>query len=161
MWLPNFRGNLYSKNHTTLSTLDPEFWDFSFYEMGTKDYPAIIDYVLAKTSNSKLYVIAHSQGTSATMTLLSERPNYNAKMRAVSLLAPVGYLDHSNLLFQLLGKVGPLLEVCTAKSSALNVIFKTVSLQNNILDIEKDGISSKERSNKHWNSLWRHHIRCL
>ena len=30
VWLGNFRGNTYSRNHTTFSPDEPSFWKFSF-----------------------------------------------------------------------------------------------------------------------------------
>lgn len=33
VWLSNLRGNTYSRHHTTYSTNDKEFWDFSFHGM--------------------------------------------------------------------------------------------------------------------------------
>ena len=41
----------------------PEYWDFSFDEMGRFDLPANIDFVLEKTGKDKIIYIAHSQGT--------------------------------------------------------------------------------------------------
>ena len=46
MWLGNARGNIYSLNHTTLTTNDKEFWDFSFQEMAEVDLPAMVEHVL-------------------------------------------------------------------------------------------------------------------
>jgi hypothetical protein len=46
VWLGNNRGNIYSKDHKTLDYGSEEFEAFSFYEMGTKDLPAMIDYIL-------------------------------------------------------------------------------------------------------------------
>jgi len=46
VWLGNNRGNIYSKDHQTFDYGSKEFEDFSFYEMGTKDLPAMIDYIL-------------------------------------------------------------------------------------------------------------------
>lgn len=46
VWLPNMRGNKYSKNHTTLSVQSEEYWDYSWEECGVYDLPAFTDYVL-------------------------------------------------------------------------------------------------------------------
>ena len=45
VWLGNSRGNTYSRAHTKY---DPDhdakdFWNFSWYDMGTYDLPAVID----------------------------------------------------------------------------------------------------------------------
>lgn len=37
-----------------LTTADNAFWDFSFHEIGTRDLPAIIDYVLEQTGVSSV-----------------------------------------------------------------------------------------------------------
>lgn len=111
VWLANWRGNFYSKNHTTLSLSDPHFWDFSYWDIGTKDYPAVTDYVLEQTGASKLFFIGHSQGTSAYMAWLSERPEYNQKVAAGSLLAPVSFLGHSGYLYRTLGLIEPVMAV--------------------------------------------------
>ena len=45
VWLGNNRGvNDYS-SHESLTVNDPEYWDFSFAEMGTFDVPAMINYI--------------------------------------------------------------------------------------------------------------------
>lgn len=62
MWLPNSRGNRYSRNHTTLSPESSAFWQFSFNEMGRFDIPNTIDYILAQTQQTSLFHIGHSQG---------------------------------------------------------------------------------------------------
>ena len=45
VWLGNQRGTKYSKGHTTLSTKDKAYWQFSYTEMGKYDAPAQVDYV--------------------------------------------------------------------------------------------------------------------
>ena len=75
VWLPNYRGNIYSLNHTKFDpnkgndnlklnikfeTLvfisDKEFWSFSMDEMISYDLPAIIKYIQDKTSRSNLII---------------------------------------------------------------------------------------------------------
>lgn len=80
VWLPNSRGNTYSRNHTHLSTSNKKFWDFSWTELALHDYPATIDYVLQQTGSSQVYYLAHSQGTTSLFVLLSELPEYNQKV---------------------------------------------------------------------------------
>lgn len=96
MWLGNFRGNRYSRNHTTLNPDKDEakFWDFSWHEMGTIDLPHIIDFILAKTGFSDMLYVGHSQGTTAFFVMGSERPEYNKKIKAQFSLAPVAYMNH-------------------------------------------------------------------
>lgn len=66
------------------------------YEHGVLDYPAVINFVLDQTNNTKVYVIGHSQGTTGLMTLLSERPEFNQYIAAASLLAPIAFLNNSD-----------------------------------------------------------------
>ena len=54
VWIPNSRGNKYSRNHTFLNPdHDSSYWRFSFEEMITYDTPAIIDYILRQTGHGK------------------------------------------------------------------------------------------------------------
>ena len=64
VWMGNNRGTFYSQNHTTLSNKDKEYWQFSWEEMGTKDTPAVIDYILEMTGADKINYLGHSEGTS-------------------------------------------------------------------------------------------------
>ncbi|XP_031633600.1 lipase 1-like isoform X2 [Contarinia nasturtii] len=113
VWIPNSRGNTYSRNHITK---DPDnstsgFWDFSWYEMGIYDHPAVFDYILNKTESTKLYYVGHSQGTATLLVLLSEKPEYNEKVHAASLMAPVSYMNNSDYLLRWLTYTRPLLEL--------------------------------------------------
>lgn len=67
------------------------FWK-KRYEMGIFDLPATINYVLNQTDNQKLYYIGHSQGGTTLIVLLSEKPEFNDKIYAASLLGPLGYI---------------------------------------------------------------------
>ncbi|KAL3266158.1 hypothetical protein HHI36_010343 [Cryptolaemus montrouzieri] len=91
VWLGNYRGAPGSVNHTLL---DPQkdaekFWDISFNELGVYDLPALIDFILEKTGEEKLFYIGHSQGGTTFFVMASELPAYNGKIRLASLLASV------------------------------------------------------------------------
>lgn len=47
LWFLNVRGNSYSRNHNFLEpSSSPEFWQFSFEEMGEFDLTTSVDYIL-------------------------------------------------------------------------------------------------------------------
>lgn len=104
VWLMNNRGNFYSRNHLYKNPSDrySGFWDFSWDDIGLLDYSATFNYIRQMTNQSKLFAIAHSQGTTSLMTLLSEKPEFNDQISAISLMAPVGYLTHAQFFYQLL-----------------------------------------------------------
>lgn len=105
LWLGNARGNTYSKRHISLRHDDSRFWDFSFHEMALFDLPAEIDYIYKikgienySTNNASDYprnlvYVGHSMGTTMLFAMLSLRPEYNSKIRAVMALAPVAYMS--------------------------------------------------------------------
>lgn len=96
VWLGNARGNTYSKNHTTLPTgsNSVDYWAFSWNEMGRFDLPANFDYVLGLTGADGLYYAGHSMGTTMFFVCMSERPEYNSKIKLMSALAPVSFTQH-------------------------------------------------------------------
>jgi lysosomal acid lipase/cholesteryl ester hydrolase len=96
VWMGNFRGNTYSRRHLTLDPVadSKEFWGFSWNEIGIYDVPANIDHALKVTGQESLYYVGHSMGTTSIWVLLSERPEYNAKIKLMSALAPVSYTEH-------------------------------------------------------------------
>jgi pimeloyl-ACP methyl ester carboxylesterase len=62
--------------------------------MGTRDLPAVIDYILQATRSQQIFYAGHSQGTTAFYVLCSERPEYNSKIRAMFSLAPVAFMSN-------------------------------------------------------------------
>ncbi|XP_061386646.1 lipase 3-like [Musca vetustissima] len=95
VWLGNTRGNPYGGYHPQLSMDSAEYWRFTWHQIGVLDLPSIIDFVLKTTKQNNLHYVGHSQGTTTMFVLLSSRPEYNAKLRSVHLLAPVTFMEHS------------------------------------------------------------------
>ena len=93
----NIRGNQYSKNHTSLKscTSCSEYWDFTHHDSALKDYPVTIDYILETTGFSDLFFVGYSMGTTQYLILLSEKPEYNDKIKAGILLGPISFGGHA------------------------------------------------------------------
>ncbi|KOC69317.1 Lipase 3, partial [Habropoda laboriosa] len=91
VWLGNNRGNVYSRNHTSILPTDRHFWNFSYHELGIYDLPAMIDYILDQTNCEQLFYIGHSQGSTQFWVTMTQRPNYNAKVKLMIGLAPVAF----------------------------------------------------------------------
>ena len=97
VWLANSRGNYYSRSHKTLDPdKDKEFWDFSWYEMGKYDLPAVITKILKVTGAAKLSYIGHSQGTTQMFSALAENEAwYLERVKVFIGLGPVTNLQNS------------------------------------------------------------------
>lgn len=81
-------------NQFTYITFQSFVLNFSFDECGYYDIPAMIDYIVAKTGNEKVYFVGHSQGTSEFFAMASRRQEYNDRIALMSALAPVAYMNH-------------------------------------------------------------------
>lgn len=98
VWLGNSRGNTFSRAHTSL---DPDknekkFWNFSWFEMGTYDLPAVIDMIQTQTDGQKVAYIGHSQGTTQMFSGLSENSAYfEDKVPLFVALGPVSQISHT------------------------------------------------------------------
>ena len=86
----NVRGNSYSKKHLSLESCVgcATYWNFSHHESALEDYSASIDYILDTTKAKKLFFAGYSMATAQYVMLLSEKPEYNAKIKAGILLGP-------------------------------------------------------------------------
>ncbi|XP_018400356.1 PREDICTED: lipase 3-like [Cyphomyrmex costatus] len=91
VWIGNVRGNTYCRSHVNMTIYDPKFWQFSFHEIGTKDLPAMFNYIFNYTGQKDLYFIGHSMGTTSLFSLLSTKPEYNTKIKAAICLAPIAF----------------------------------------------------------------------
>ena len=90
VWMINIRGNSYSKQHKTLKACAScsAYWNFSHHESALEDYSSTIDYILEATSQDSLYFVGYSMAPAQFLMLLSERPEYNRKIKAGFLLGP-------------------------------------------------------------------------
>ena len=60
VWLGNNRGSEYSQVHKTLSANDPEFWQYSFAEMGRYDDIANIKAIKQYSGADKIFYMGWS-----------------------------------------------------------------------------------------------------
>jgi len=102
VWLGNARGNTYSRQHVNMTTDDPEFWKFTWDQMGQYDAPAMIDYILNTTSQEQLYWIGHSMGSTMFWVMMDDHPEYNAKVRLMHALGPVARVDHMKSVIRII-----------------------------------------------------------
>ena len=85
---------------------------FSWHEIGKYDVPAMIDHIIKTTGNKQISYLGHSQGSTTFFVMLSERPEYNDKIKVMFSLAPVAYCSHMvSPLFQALGRLSPIINV--------------------------------------------------
>ena len=97
MWLGNNRGTMYSQKHKTLNVNQPEFWHYSFADMGQYDDIANIKTIKSKTGKDKIIYMGYSQGTTQMFYALAK---YEESYLASSLekfvaLAPCTFFDVS------------------------------------------------------------------
>ncbi|KAL6653004.1 hypothetical protein ACP70R_011929 [Stipagrostis hirtigluma subsp. patula] len=102
VWIANSRGTVYSRGHTSLSSTDPAYWDWSWDELASKDLSAVVQYVYGQAGQQKVHYVGHSlmlmswlammQGTLIAFAALSERQQQVGMLRSAGLLSPIAYL---------------------------------------------------------------------
>lgn len=84
-----------------------KFWDFTLDDESLTDLPTMIDFVLTKTGAPKLVYVAYSESTFFLLALLSTAPEYQNKVVAATLMAPIAYISNmKGLTVPLLAPVG-------------------------------------------------------
>ncbi|XP_044880357.1 lysosomal acid lipase/cholesteryl ester hydrolase-like isoform X1 [Mauremys mutica] len=98
VWIGNSRGNTWSRRHVNLSVHQEEFWAFSYDEMAKYDQPAVIDVIVQKTGQEKLYYVGHSEGTTTGFITFSAMPRLAQRIKMYFALAPVATLKYAQSL---------------------------------------------------------------
>ncbi|XP_049940919.1 lipase 1-like [Schistocerca serialis cubense] len=109
VWMGNLRGNVFSKEHLTLSTSDQAYWNYSWHEEGLLDIPALVEATLNATGAPRLALVGHSMGATAALAALALRPRLARHLHPVVLLAPVARLKRSTSIFTSTASLWPLL----------------------------------------------------
>lgn len=95
VWMANYRGNTYSRNHTSLDPdRDAQFWHFSLDEIAFYDLPTTVHYVRNTTRVDKIFYIGHSLGTLAFYMSASTRNSMVDKVRLMVGMAPTAFRDN-------------------------------------------------------------------
>lgn len=92
-------------NHRTLNVESKEFWNFSWHEIGIYDLPAMIEHMLTTNNHTKLYYVGYSQGSTASMVLLTTYPEYNEKIIQNHMIGPAVFFKNSQSLIKVFGKM--------------------------------------------------------
>jgi len=105
VWLTNSRGNIYSRNHTSMDPLfNKEFWDYSFDDMGNFDVFANVKKVLAISGKPTLTFMGWSQGSTQMFIAASgsQRSFLESHVNLFIALSPVSFMkSQQSLLLRL------------------------------------------------------------
>ena len=94
VWLGNFRGNNYAREHLTYKPSDKEFWSFTWDEMAKYDLPALLNYTIEHSGKEKIYYVGHSMGTTTYMAMNSVDQSWAERVELAVLLAPIAFMDN-------------------------------------------------------------------
>jgi len=116
VYLPNMRGNQFSKSHLDYDTsLNSDYWDFSFDEMAQYDLPAIVNLIKKRDGVEKIDYMGHSQGTLIFFLAYMNDPDFMEKSInkyiAVGTVPNVNNAEHFLLSLAVKSKIEKLIPV--------------------------------------------------
>ncbi|KAG6412645.1 hypothetical protein SASPL_125332 [Salvia splendens] len=138
VWIPNFRGSRYSRNHQTLSSSDPDYWNWTWDELVSHDLPSFIDLVFKQTGQ-KVHYVGHSMGTLIALASFSEGMQVD-KIKSAVMLSPIAYLSYMNTAIGVLSAkafVGEITKVFglaefNPKSKIVSTFLRALCVANNV-----------------------------
>nr|QRN45235.1 acetyltransferase [Tineola bisselliella] len=92
VWLCNFRGTRFSREHASMEPTSEDYWDFTMDEEAKYDLPAFIDKVLETSGSEKVNIIGTSQGAASYLAMASTNDKYQDKVGVGIMLEPAAYL---------------------------------------------------------------------
>ena len=94
-WMLYSRGCHYSLEHEKYTTDDPQFWNFSWYEMGYFDLKATVDFIYKRT-NQRVAMMGYSMGTTQIFAAVAaEYDFFRSRVHKVVQQAPCVLTDVS------------------------------------------------------------------
>ncbi|XP_047944686.1 triacylglycerol lipase 2-like [Salvia hispanica] len=90
VWLANVRGTTHSSSHTSLSSNDPKYWEWSWDELAAYDLPTMVEHVYRQTGQ-KMHYVGHSLGTLMGFAAFS-RHELLEMVRSAAMLSPIAYM---------------------------------------------------------------------
>ncbi|KAG6410168.1 hypothetical protein SASPL_128219 [Salvia splendens] len=94
VWISNLRGSRFSRTHQTLSSYDPDYWNWTWDELVSHDLPSFIDLIFKQTGQ-KVHYVGHSMGTLIALASFSEGMQVD-KIKSAVMLSPIAYLSYMN-----------------------------------------------------------------
>ncbi|KAM3366754.1 hypothetical protein ACQJBY_015844 [Aegilops geniculata] len=93
VWIANTRGTVYSLGHTSLSSSDPAYWNWSWDELASNDLSAMLQYAYDQSGQQKVHYVGHSLGTLIALAALSDQQQHVSMLRSAGLLSPIAFLN--------------------------------------------------------------------
>lgn len=113
VWLGNFRGTMYSKNHTNLATDDPRFWNFNIDDYGLLDTKAFVDFIYNATER-EMVVIGYSIGAvSSYMYGVTYPQEAVQKIKIIISMAPTVFTNNMRSTMKYFFWFWKYIEVCS------------------------------------------------
>ena len=98
VWFGNNRGTRFCRDHATLSSESPDFWEYSFDQLAEFDLPATLGFVSKQSGGRKVVYFGYSQGCTQMIAALADK-NYRKKVKpylhSVMGFAPAVFFNHT------------------------------------------------------------------